>query len=143
MTTMTESVGSATALRWEEAYEAGAETCGGKGYHLGWLNRYGFRIPSGGVVPARWYAELVKAVSPRAMSLVREAQAEDVMNAEVISALEEICKSLETAEFPTEFGEALADFLEYEGLDQAFVAVRSSATAEDGARASFAGIHQS
>jgi pyruvate,water dikinase len=82
-------------LNWREAYEAGVAVCGGKGYNLARLARYGFRVPRGGVLPA---------------------------------------------------GAPLCDLrkgLEHWGLSEAKVAVRSSATAEDSARASFAGIHRS
>jgi rifampicin phosphotransferase len=82
-------------LDWQEAYQAGATVCGGKGYNLARLARYGFRVPRGGVLPAG---------AP--LSGIREG-------------------------------------LERLGLMEARVAVRSSATAEDSARASFAGIHRS
>ena len=82
-------------LNWREAYEAGAAVCGGKGYNLARLARYGFRVPRGGVLP-------------------------------VGAPLSEIPRGLERL-----------------GLLDAKVAVRSSATAEDSARASFAGIHRS
>src|ERR1035441_9422904 len=82
-------------LNWQEAYQAGAEVCGGKGYNLARLARYGFRVPRGFVLPAG---------SP--VSQIRQG-------------------------------------LEQSGLWDAKVAVRSSATAEDSARASFAGIHRS
>ena len=84
-----------TCLNWQEACEAGAAVCGGKGYNLARLARYGFRVPRGGVLPA---------------------------------------------------GAPVSDLpqgLEQWGLSDATVAVRSSATAEDSARASFAGIHRS
>ena len=82
-------------LNWPEAYDAGPSVCGGKGYNLARLARYGFRVPRGGVLPAG---------AP--LSLIRPG-------------------------------------LERLGLLDAHVAVRSSATAEDSARASFAGIHRS
>jgi len=82
-------------LNWKETYEAGPEICGGKGYNLARLARYGFRVPRGGVLPAG---------APIA-----------------------------------EFGPGLAQL----GLANTRVAVRSSATAEDSSRASFAGIHRS
>jgi phosphoenolpyruvate synthase/pyruvate phosphate dikinase len=34
-------------LNWQEAYGAGTEVCGGKGYNLARLARYGFRVPRG------------------------------------------------------------------------------------------------
>jgi pyruvate,water dikinase len=82
-------------LSWLDAYEAGASVCGGKGYNLARLARYGFRVPRGGVLPAG-------------------------------APLSEIRRGLEQL-----------------GLLGAKVAVRSSATVEDSARASFAGIHRS
>src|SRR5215471_12567025 len=45
-------------LTWEQAVAAGPEVCGGKGYNLGRLHRYGFRIPRGGVIPAAWYNDV-------------------------------------------------------------------------------------
>ncbi len=82
-------------LTWPEAFAAGTAVCGGKGYNLARLARYGFRVPRGGILP--------------------------------------VGASL------TAIPQGLADW----GLTQAKVAVRSSATAEDSARASFAGIHRS
>jgi rifampicin phosphotransferase len=82
-------------LDWPQAFEAGPQVCGGKGYNLARLARYGFRVPRGGVLAAG---------SP-------------------LSALSEGLHRL--------------------GLAGARMAVRSSATAEDSARASFAGIHRS
>jgi pyruvate,water dikinase len=82
-------------LNWYEAYEAGPSVCGGKGYNLARLARYGFRVPHGGVLP-------------------------------VGASISEIGPGLEQL-----------------GLEQTRVAVRSSATAEDSSRASFAGIHRS
>ena len=82
-------------LDWPQAYDAGVKVCGGKGYNLARLSRYGFRVPRGGVLPVG---------AP--IAIIREG-------------------------------------LERLGLAGAKVAVRSSATAEDSARASFAGIHRS
>jgi pyruvate,water dikinase len=82
-------------LGWAEAYAAGPDACGGKGWNLARLARYGFRVPRGGVLPVG-----------AALSGIREG-------------------------------------MERLGLAGAKVAVRSSATAEDGVRASFAGIHRS
>ena len=82
-------------LNWNEAFAAGPEICGGKGYNLARLARYGFRVPRGAVLPA--------GASPEAMGPAPEQL----------------------------------------GFSNTKVAVRSSATAEDSARASFAGIHRS
>jgi pyruvate,water dikinase len=129
-------------LTWEGAYRAGAETAGGKGYNLGRLQRYGFRVPCGGVIPANWYSEVLDGVPPAALRFLQGVAAEDAMEPRVIAALAEIRQTLETAESPG-LASGLAAFLEQQGLADAMVAVRSSATMEDGARASFAGIHRS
>jgi hypothetical protein len=39
-------------LDWEQTYQAGPATCGGKAYNPSRLARYGFRVPRGGVLPA-------------------------------------------------------------------------------------------
>jgi len=64
--------GPAAVLAWEEAFTAGPETCGGKGYNLGRLHRYGFRIPRGGVIPAGWYAEILKLAPEGALAFIRD-----------------------------------------------------------------------
>ena len=82
-------------LDWRQAWQAGPAVCGGKGYNLARLARYGFRVPGGGVLPMDAPLSAIHAGIARL------------------------------------------------GLAEARVAVRSSATAEDSARASFAGIHRS
>ncbi len=133
----------AAGLAWNAAFTAGPEICGGKGYNLGRLDRYGFRIPRGGVIPACWYEEVLRQVPQGILALVRVVKAESVTEPTVAAVLAEIRLALETAEIPATLASGLAAFLEQQGLREATVAVRSSATAEDGARASFAGIHRS
>lgn len=96
-------------LTWAEAAAAGPAIAGGKGYNLGRLARYGFRVPEGGVLTAEAYRLTIRDGDALPQSVRQE-----------------ICR-----------------FLEAHGLLDAAVAVRSSATAEDSARASFAGIHRS
>ena len=131
------------ALAWDEACDAGSAVCGGKGYNLGRLHRYGFRIPRGGVIPARWYAETLRSSPASTLALLGGVTAEQVTEPFVTTALEEIRIALETGPVPAALAAGLAEFLERQGLSDATVSVRSSATAEDGARASFAGIHRS
>ncbi|KJR47138.1 Phosphoenolpyruvate synthase [Desulfosporosinus sp. I2] len=45
---------------WPEAFQAGVEAAGGKGWNLGRLERYGFRVPSGGVLAAVSYQSFIK-----------------------------------------------------------------------------------
>src|ERR1043166_4237883 len=97
------------ALTSEEAVAAGPETCGGKGYNLGRLHRYGFRIPRGGVIPAAWYPEILASVPPETMDKVRGITAENVTDPSVTSALELIQTSLETAEIPAALLSGITD----------------------------------
>ncbi len=46
-------------LTWAEAYDAGPDHCGGKGFNLARLARYGFNVPPGGVLSAETYAALL------------------------------------------------------------------------------------
>ena len=66
-------------LSWPQAYEAGLRACGGKGYHLAKLQRYGFPVPDGGVVAADVYRQLmwapVLAEHVQAVSTLRAEEA--------------------------------------------------------------------
>src|ERR1041385_847958 len=130
-------------LTWDEAFGAGPDVCGGKGYNLGRLHRYGFRIPRGGVISAAWYQKVMALTPERTRAFIRSIPAERAMEPEVLAALGEIRDVLESAQLSDEFKTGLAAFLEQKQIHQTMVAVRSSATAEDGAQASFAGVHHS
>jgi pyruvate,water dikinase len=134
---------TAATLTWSEAVDAGPEVCGGKGYNLGRLQRYGFRIPRGGVIPAAWYSEAMAQVSKESLAFLATVPAEDVVEPSTIGALEQVRQAIERAELPAALIAGLVRFLEEQGLGGARVSIRSSATMEDGARASFAGIHRS
>jgi rifampicin phosphotransferase len=133
----------AAGLAWPQAFAAGPEICGGKGYNLGRLHRYGYRIPRGGVIPAAWYSEMLAAAPGDALAVVQDASAGRALEPEIAAALGQIRNAFESAEFSPAFQAGLAAFLEQQQIPDARVAVRSSATSEDGARASFAGIHSS
>ena len=107
-------------LTWSQAFEAGPHVCGGKGYNLARLERYGFRVPAGGVLSAEAYRETM-----------RDPERRGVLEAGAPSGL------------PAAVCNAVREFLDRSGLTDAAMAVRSSATAEDSAAASFAGIHRS
>jgi pyruvate,water dikinase len=130
-------------LGWQQAYAAGPAVCGGKGYNLGRLDRYGFRVPRGGTIPAGWYTAMLNVAPEPALSFLRSVPGEAATQPAVLRALDEIRYELENAQLPAHMHSALAEFLATQGLTGATVSVRSSATAEDSARASFAGIHRS
>ncbi|MFN7934106.1 MAG: PEP/pyruvate-binding domain-containing protein [Bryobacteraceae bacterium] len=128
---------------WPEAAAAGPQICGGKGHRLGMLARYGFRVPRGGVIPAAWYTEQLRRSKPHLFERTASVSAADTTQPAVVEALSEIRNSIRSSLLPLPQCRALAEFLELNQLSSAHVAVRSSATVEDGAKASFAGIHQS
>ena len=131
-------------LSWEEAVTAGVGVVGGKGWNLGRLNRYGFPVPVGGVLPADAYARFMARpeLQERAAGL-KKVREDDVEAPEVATHLKEIQAAIEHAAVPDEIETAVRDFLAGARLDTAPVAVRSSATAEDSPDASFAGMHRS
>lgn len=137
------AAGTPAALTWAEAADAGPEVCGGKGYNLGRLRRYGFRTPRGGVIPAAWYAAVMAQVPDDLLTFIARVPAEGVVDPAVSTALDTIRQALESAELPHELVAGLERFLDGCGLRDARVSIRSSATVEDGAKASFAGIHRS
>ena len=69
-------------LDWPQAAAAGVAICGGKGWNLGRLARYGFAVPAGGVLVADAYrsvfAQCVTAVEAEELQqLDREARPVD------------------------------------------------------------------
>ena len=46
-------------LTWDEAFQFGIQQAGGKGWNLGRLAQYGFKIPMGGVLTTRAYDEFI------------------------------------------------------------------------------------
>jgi phosphohistidine swiveling domain-containing protein len=135
---------TAAVLDWEAAFTAGPARCGGKGYNLARLFRYGFRVPSGGVVPAETYAGVISepTIADQVASLAT-VTAEDASNAGVGEQLDALRQSIERSRLPGAVREAVHEFLTRHHLDATPLAVRSSAVGEDGAAASFAGIHES
>jgi rifampicin phosphotransferase len=66
-------------LNWHQAYEASLLTCGGKGYHLAQLHRYGFPVPIGGIIMADVYRQLMQALALAALrQVLATLHAEDV-----------------------------------------------------------------
>lgn len=131
-------------LNWQQAFEAGLLTCGGKGYHLAKLQRYGFAVPDGGVVIAEVYQQLMQTPTLAALKQVLESRrAEDVMDPGTLAQLACLRQAMMAADLPAQVLTELEAFLCQHHLSDRALAVRSSAVGEDSPEASFAGIHQS
>ncbi|MCX9010604.1 MAG: PEP-utilizing enzyme [Candidatus Methanoperedens sp.] len=131
-------------LNWEEAFNSIAVEVGGKGLNLGRLHRYGFPVPAGGVLTSRVYRDFLEynklEESIHAASGIRAELVNDPANEKV---LEGIRRKINEGQIPGTVQQELAKQLEGMKLLEKPVAVRSSATAEDSATASFAGVHDS
>jgi pyruvate,water dikinase len=111
---------------------------GGKGTNLGELVRAGFLVPSGFVLTAEAYRELID--DPEIRAAIDDLEALDSGDAEELTTAAETLRSLvREREFDEGVAESITEALEL-AADTTY-AVRSSATAEDLPAASFAGQH--
>ena len=131
-------------LTWDEAFAAGSAVVGGKGWNLARLARYGFAVPRGGVVAASVYAELFRMPDVAALAApLATVTPADVERADVQAKLSALRDLVIRMGLPTAACQAVGRFLDHAGLEGRPLAVRSSAVAEDGAGAAFAGVHES
>lgn len=131
-------------LTWDGACRAGVRTAGGKGWNLGRLARYGFPVPDGFVVSADAYREFMGAGALKRLSGEFAATgAAEASGPDASGRLQVLRTSMEAATLPAGLVDALRQALDSSGMGDAPVAVRSSATAEDGGSTSFAGVHRS
>jgi len=134
-------------IRWfEELSKSDVSIAGGKGANLGELTRAGVSVPPGFVVTAKGFTEFLEVT--RLKGTIRDRIARiNVDNAnELELASQELRASVLSAEIPVAIKDAvkasydrLTDIV---GESDLFVAVRSSATAEDTAETSFAGMNE-
>ncbi|HEX5366217.1 MAG TPA: phosphoenolpyruvate synthase [Acidimicrobiales bacterium] len=114
---------------------------GGKGANLGELTTAGLPVPPGFVVTADAYLRAVEA-SGRREELHRRVQDLDVDDVTALERAAEDCQGMVRASpVPPEVRRAVLDAYGLLGHDDP-VAVRSSATAEDTAATSFAGMNE-
>ena len=131
-------------LTWHQAFAAGAEVVGGKGWNLARLTRYGFEVPPGGVVAASVYADLFRTPDIAALATPLAAVTPDEVGLPGVQARLAALRDLVVRTgLPAGARAELGRFLDRARLDGRPLAVRSSAAAEDGARAAFAGVHES
>lgn len=131
-------------LNWDESFNSELTDVGGKGQNLGRLHRYGFPVPVGGVLTARAYWDFMQY--NRLMESIQAASSinvEDVLDPANDKKLIEIRRKINEGQVPEIIIQELVEQLAGMKLLDKAVAVRSSATTEDSAAASFAGIHES
>lgn len=132
-------------LNWPEAFEAGTESVGGKGWNLGRLARYGFRVPAGGVLTAKAYRRFVefndlhKDLGEIADIVTINTIGQKETGQKLALIREKILQGRVPEQISTELESCLINL----DILNKPVAVRSSASTEDSSRASFAGIHDS
>jgi pyruvate, water dikinase len=117
---------------------------GGKGANLGEMTRAGVPVPPGFVVTVEAYRRFVEQaeIQPRIDEWLGKIEMDDT--AALTQAARSLQQLVEDAPIPAdvaqEIGEAYEALCQQEHTVEEFVAVRSSATAEDAATASFAGM---
>lgn len=121
---------STPVVRFGDLGHGDTGIAGGKGANLGELTRAGLPVPPGFVVTAPAYLDAMDAAGVRAR-LAAPAPGTDA----------ELRQLVHEAGLPTELRSAILDAYHQLG-DDVRVAVRSSATAEDSASASFAGMNE-
>ncbi len=128
---------------FEELNKEDVAIAGGKGANLGELTQAGIPVPPGFVITSRTYDQFMKetGIFDEIMDIL---DATDVNNnTELQKAAKDIKKIINETEIPDEIKiiiiESYNALCHRIGKDDAFVAVRSSATAEDLPEASFAG----
>ncbi|NMO18677.1 phosphoenolpyruvate synthase [Pyxidicoccus fallax] len=131
---------AAEPLLWFDALSReDVPLAGGKGANLGELTRAGLPVPPGFVVTAAAFHEAMEPVRPRLRDLWRRVDPDDTKSlADVTEALRDTVRQ---APIPERLRTALLAAYRQLGEGRA-VAVRSSATSEDTASTSFAGMHE-
>jgi pyruvate, water dikinase len=118
-------------------------TVGGKGASLGELVRAGVRVPPGWVVTTGAFESAIRGIDPAGTIAAAVARLDPDDHGKIALVTAEIRDLVRTAPLPGELAAAITagyrELCHGTGVD-APVAVRSSATAEDAADASFAGL---
>ncbi|MBI2620702.1 phosphoenolpyruvate synthase [candidate division WWE3 bacterium] len=113
---------------------------GGKGANLGEMYSFGVPVPNGFVVSSKAYYDFIDSTSLK-QKILTELSSLDIENSkELLDASRRIETAILAAEMPSKFQKEIRDY--YHNLCgeyDRYVAVRSSATAEDLPEASFAG----
>jgi rifampicin phosphotransferase len=110
---------------------------GGKAVRLAWLREHGFRIPQTWVISSKWFRDALATLrpghEPRSLLRIRATNLLHQRCAEAHAAITSVA-------LPRDLEHALLNAPELEMALAEGLAVRSSATQEDGARISMAGV---
>lgn len=136
-----EDTPSRPVVRLDEVSAADVARVGGKGANLGELIRAGFPVPPGFVVTADAYAAAMEAAGIRGELAEAARQAGRLAPEELATRARELADRVRAAGIPDRLRDRILDA--YHDLGPGVrVAVRSSATMEDSAGTSFAGMHE-
>jgi pyruvate, water dikinase len=114
---------------------------GGKGGSLGELERAGIAVPPGFVVKTAAFEQFLSAAERVAPIRARVTALDPDNLAEVTAVSQELRARLDAAPLPEDLSQAIGrSYAKLNAAQQRAVAVRSSATTEDAADASFAGL---
>lgn len=134
-------------IRWfEQLSLADTELVGGKGANLGELAAAGLPVPPGFVITSRAFGAQLDQADLRARILTRVGPLQVDDTSELRRTADELQELVRQYPLPepvrAEVGAAYRDLVRRCGAGELFVAVRSSATAEDLPGTSFAGMNE-
>lgn len=137
--------GNLFIFNWSDVFIAGVDAVGGKGWNLGRLHRYGFKVPIGGVLTTQAYQRFVEenALIKYMTEITRSITIDNLDAIDTEKKLQMLREKIEAGHIPPDIEESLISCLENMEINDKPLAIRSSATAEDSANASFAGVHDS
>jgi pyruvate,water dikinase len=130
----------ALVVPFSQLRKTDTDTVGGKGANLGELTRAGLPVPPGFVVTAQAYLAAMETAGVRARLLEVAGSVNQDNAAELGAASQQLRALVEQAGVPDSLRAQLTRA--YRDLGGGRVAVRSSATSEDTADASFAGMNE-
>lgn len=142
-----EEIPSDANVRWFDTLSrADVPIAGGKGANLGEMTRAGIPVPPGFVVIADAFDRFLDATGLR-RAVIERLDGLDVDNTEQLrEAADELMRWAMDTEMPPEIRDSICEaysrLADEAGEPDPFVAVRSSATAEDTAETSFAGMNE-
>jgi len=133
-------------IKWfKELSKGDVGIAGGKGANLGEMTQAGLPVPPGFTVTTPAYRRFTEAtgILDQIKGIIGHLDVDD--NAALLQAAEDAKRIVADAKMPKDVGDLIAgaykELCDQEG-EEVYVAVRSSATAEDTAEASFAGMNE-